>query len=199
MRNHILFVPGNGCAAAKDYPKTWQALEHAGFSVSEVVPPWGRSFVEIAQHVTNELARQIGSSTIVLSHSHGANLALPTIRADATTAAIVASPSTLCAAGYADPRAVTFAERAFPGQADAILAYADQGRSSDRHASTGRAAVLVGEQEIATWPFMETIAEATATQLGASVTRIAEAPHFIDHHQAYIDTVVQTAQQLAHQ
>ena len=196
MRNHILFVPGNGCRAQEDYPKTWAALEDAGFTLSEVVPPWGQPFAEIAKHVTEDMARQIGHSTIVLSHSHGSNLALPTVIKQTEAAAIIASPSTLCATGYADPFARAYAERAFPDQADTILPFADTSSYTGARIAPQHTAVLVGEQEIAKWPFMETIAVAIAAQLGTTATRVANAHHFIDHSQSYIEAVVQAAQHL---
>ena len=187
MKDKLIFVPGFQCSV-EDYPKTWRELQSAGFEVQAVSPPWGSSFNKLVSAVSQDLSHLIGPKSIILAHSQGANVAMPELARHEDIGVILASPSTACLEGCDSPE----------GRANAMRNYSSEEHDLRRVHMCSLAAssvsktvsVLVGEQEIRQWPFMGQIAQSTAEGFGVSPTVIPDAPHFIDHHEAYIDTVV---------
>lgn len=191
--SRLIFIPGSGCGVFEDYPKTCTELTSAGFDITAVSPAWDAPFEQLVEQVEHEVHRTIGKNTLVLAHSRGANLVMPALVRQPDIGVIVASPSMACAEGYANSEAKPLAEARFPAEGHIVRRVSMLALA---HASTippEHAAVLVGEQEMEEFPFIGDIANKTAAGFKIPVTRIAEAPHFIDHHDGYIQAVTDTA------
>lgn len=194
LPSKLIFVPGAGCQI-EDYPKTYVALEGVGFDVVAISPPWNDDtpFEELVNHVVQEVVEQIDPNTLVVAHSRGANLVMPALIQQPHIGAILASPSMTCAEGYDNDTARPFAEARFPNQEEQVrnIGMFTLARASE--IPPERATVLVGGQERVTYPFMYEIATAAARGFGIEVIEVPHAPHFIDHHDAYRDAVIDAA------
>lgn len=194
MTNRLIFVPGKGCQAFEHYPKTCANLEDAGFEISPVSPVWDARFDTLQRQIDHDVARRIGAGVIVIAHSQGANLAMPPLARydNDDIGIIIASPSTACAEGLKgeDRKRI---EQNFSGQLDRVRQIGMHALASVARVSPEKVAVLSGEEEIKTYPFMDAIAHATADGFGVDVTQVQNAPHFIDHHEGYINAVVDAA------
>jgi hypothetical protein len=198
----ILFMPGADCSAFADYPKTCDKLQQTGFEVTAIRPDWtNTSFSglvgQVTQSVHQELASSIGRTTLIIAHSRGANLVMPALTQQPNIGVIIASPSMACAEAYEDDTAREFAEARFAGQSKQVKHVGMHALARASNIPAAHAAVMVGEQEITEYPFMERIAEATARGFDVDLQLVPQAPHFIDHHDAYIDAVTTEATRIA--
>jgi hypothetical protein len=188
-------VPGAGCQVIKDYPKTYRALEDAGFDITAISPAWSACipFEDLVNQIHREVTSHIGQKALLVAHSRGANLVMPALAQQSNIGVVLASPSMACAEGYDINESRTLAEARFPGQKDQVCRIGMFALARGAKLPAGRVAVLVGGEEVETYPFMGEIAEATARGFSADVTYVPQAPHFIDYHDAYINAVVDAA------
>lgn len=193
-RSKLIFVPGADCQA-EHYPKTYRALEDAGFDITTISPAWSAriSFEGLVSQTSQEVASHIGQKALLVAHSRGANLVMPALAGQSNIGVVLASPSMACAEGYESGASRALVEARFPDQEDQVCKIGMFALARSAKLPADRVAVLVGSEEVATYPFMNEIAAATARGFGVNVTYIPQAPHFIDYHDAYIDAVVDAA------
>lgn len=193
MPDRLLFIPGRGCKASEHYPKTWMALEAAGFVVDEVIPPWGTTFENLITQTGRQIAKSIGQNAIVLAHSFGVNVAQPELARQATMGVILTSPGVACAEGIEGEAGRSLVDKHFPAQAKFVSQFSLAALARAMRLPPERAAVIVGEIEARDFPFMNDMAHIAARALGVQVTYAPEAPHFIDYSEQYIRAVVEAA------
>lgn len=191
----LIFVPGAGCEVLKDYPKTCDAFEKAAFDITTITPDWdsGASFEELVAQVSQEVACHIGASALVVAHSRGANLVMPALVQQPNIGVIIASPSMTCAEGCENSTALAHVEERFPSQEQQVRKVGMHALAQASQIPPAQAAVMVGSQEIVTYPFMADIARATAEGFNVDLMCIPQAAHFIDNYPPYIDMLVSSA------
>ncbi|HYG83666.1 MAG TPA: hypothetical protein VD907_02215 [Verrucomicrobiae bacterium] len=199
MSKEALFIPGHDTEAKKDYPKTYAALEGAGFRVEQITPPWEkRDFTAEVTQVSRELRQKIGQTTVVIAHSYGVMLALPELTRQPRPGIVLASPSLNCAEGLADTAVgEPLLKKDYPESYAAIQHYSLNELTKRIRTPQERAAVLVGEAETQKYPIIKHLATIAAANLGTEVTYAPKANHFIDYNPSYIETVVKAADRIS--
>jgi pimeloyl-ACP methyl ester carboxylesterase len=191
-RPKLIFVPGADCQVIEDYPKTYRALKEVGFDITAISPAWSDriSFENLVNQISQEVTSHIGQKALLVAHSRGANLVMPALAQQPNIGVVLASPSVACAEGYENNESRALAEARFPDQEDQVRRIGMFALARNARLPADQTAVLVGGEEIETYPFMDDIAGAAARGFGVNVTYVPGAPHFIDYHDTYIDAVV---------
>lgn len=193
MTDRLIFIPGRECRASEDYPKTWAGLEDAGFEVDEIVPPWGTTFENLVTHTSGELAGKLGHAAVVVAHSFGANIALPELARQTNVSIVLASPSVACTEGVQHEAGRSIVKKYFPGQTEFVSQFSLVALAGAIQIPPEQAAVLVGEVEARSFPYMNDLAGIAAQALRVQVTQVPAAPHFIDNSEQYIQAIVDAA------
>lgn len=197
MSEKVIFVPGQGMQASKDYPLTCGELQHAGFTVDEVILDWEQRFEDIVGQASADIHKRICRESLIIMHSFGVNVALPGITRHSEIGIVMASPSVACAEGYSFGAGADILEKNFPGQREIVGKFSLAALSQAIQVPPERIAVLVGELEVEKFPFMDSLAKLAAQSVGVEVAQVPGAVHFIEYSSQYRRTVIDTAVQIS--